>query len=176
MVKNIEKYNAVLKEYYDKIPSRDKIFYEELANNAISLGYYPTRDKTKSISISFRNNKVKYTIMKYTEETKNEFIWKFKFAANKKYSKIFEDMIKKHNELLIHKYSELYGFKNNFTCCNCKNCGNKKKLFYSYNHDDGKKYIVCSSVFFIHIDKISKEIVVEANELMKMQHNKMLEE
>jgi len=62
----MDKYNTILKEYLDIVSLEDKSLYEELANMAIILGYVPTRDKTKGISISFRNNKTKFTIMKMT--------------------------------------------------------------------------------------------------------------
>ena len=68
MDKNKEKYNNTLKEYLDIVSLEDKSLYEELANMAINLGYVPTRDKTKGISISFRNNKTKFTIMKFANE------------------------------------------------------------------------------------------------------------
>ena len=171
-MKNMEKYNNVLKEFLDIIPLENKIFYEELANKAIILGYVPTRDKTKCISISFRNNKSKYTIMKFAEETLNGF--QFKFSANKNYSKIFEESIKERNKIIRKKYAEKYNIKTNVTCFRCVNCGNVKKLFYSIRLDNGEKYILCGS--WIHINSISKEIVDEAGKMMKIQHEKICEE
>ena len=106
---NMEKYNTVLKEYLGLVSQENKNFYEELAKKAIALGYVPTRDKTKCISISFRNNKSKYTIMKFAEETLNGF--QFKFSANKDYSKIFEESIIEHNKVIRKKYAEKYKFK-----------------------------------------------------------------
>ena len=60
MSKNNEKYNEILKEFYEKIPFENRSHYEELASKAIALGYYPIRDKTKCLSISFRNKSVLY--------------------------------------------------------------------------------------------------------------------
>jgi hypothetical protein len=173
MVKNMEKYNIILKEYFDIIPLENRNLYEELATMAIILGYVPIRDKTKIISISFRNNKTKYTIMKFSEDTKDGF--KFKFAANKNYSKVFDESIKQYNEIMRQKYSEKYNFKNSLTCFGCRKCENTKKLFYSIEYNDGEKYIVCGT-FFIHINSLSKEIVEEAGRMMKIQHEKILEE
>jgi hypothetical protein len=83
MDKNTEKYNAILKEFLDAVPTENKNLYEELANFAINAGYTPTRDKTGIISISFRNNKIKFTVIKFSEDTKDGF--KLKFAANNNY-------------------------------------------------------------------------------------------
>jgi hypothetical protein len=175
MIKNMEKNSAILKEFYDRISSENKIFYEKLANHAISLGYNPTRDKTKLISVSFRNNRNKYTIMKFAEERKDEFVWKFKFAANKNYTKIFDESIKQYDEMLRRLYSERCNLKN-VTCLGCGKCNNQKKLFYTIEYDDGRRYTVCGGVAFVLINQISKEIVDEAGKMMQIQHEKIIEE
>jgi len=171
MDKNMEKYNATLKEYLDIVPPENKNLYEELANMAIIAGYTPTRGKTGVISISFRNNKAKFTIMKFSEDTKNGF----KFAANKNYSKIFDESIKKYDQYLRGLYSEKYNLKN-VTCFGCKKCSNVKKLFYTIKYDDGREYTVCGTVAFVYINQISKEIVDEAGKMIQIQHKKIIEE
>lgn len=172
MYKNLEKYNAVLKQYLDIVPPENKKHYEELANLAIATGYVPARDKTGIMSISFRNNKTKFTIMKFSEDTKNGF--KFKFAANVNYSKIFDENIKQYDEYLKGIFSERCNLKN-VTCLKCAKCGNKKKLFYIIKYDDGRKFTVCGTVSFVHIKQISKKIVEEAGKMMKIQHEKLIE-
>ena len=167
----MEKYNVILKEFYDRIPLSDKIFYEELANSAISLGYIPKRDKTKCISISFKNGKNKFTIMKFAEEKKDEFIWKFKFAANTNYSNIFDESIKQYDKVVRQSLTETYNIKNNITCFGCAKCVNVGKLFYTINYD-GKKIKVCGNIF-IHINQISKDIVEEAGKMMEIQHKEI---
>ena len=168
----MDKYNAIIKEYLDIVPLKNKSLYEELANMAITLGYVPKRDKTKIISISFRNNKTNFTIMKFSEDTIDGL--KFKFAANKKYSKIFDEGIKKYDEYLRGLYAEKYNLKN-VTCFGCAKCVNEKKLFYAIEYDDGRKYKVCGTVAFVHINQITKEIVEEAGNMMKIQHEKLIE-
>jgi hypothetical protein len=168
----MEKYNAILKEYLDIVPPENKSLYEELANMAIIAGYTPKRDKTGMISISFRNNKTKFTIMKFSEDTKDGF--KFKFAANKNYSKIFDESIKRYDRYLRGLYSEKYKLKN-VTCFGCKKCSNEKKLFYTIKYDDGGKYTVCGTVAFVYINQISKEIVNEAGKMIQIQHKKIME-
>ena len=172
MAKNMDKYNAILKEFFDIIPIENKNLYEELANMAIILGYVPVRDKTKSISISFRNSKAKFTIMKFADEMKNGF--RLKFAANKHYSKIFDESIKKYDEWLRKLYTEKYNLKN-ITCMGCVNCVNKKKLFYDIKYDDGREYKVCGGITFVDINKISEKIVNEAGKIMEIQHKKIIE-
>jgi len=169
----MEKYNVVLKEYLDIAPLENKSLYEELANTAIIAGYTPTRDKTGIISISFRNNKAKFTVMKFSADTKDGF--KFKFAANKNYSKIFDESIKRYDQYLRGLYSEKYNLKD-VTCFGCKKCNNAKKLFYTIEYDDGRKYTVCGTVAFVYINQISKEIVDEAGKMMQIQHEKLIEE
>ena len=166
MDKNMEKYNAVLKEYLNIVPPENKNLYEELANMAINAGYTPIRDKTGMISISFRNNKAKFTIMKFSEDTKDGF--KFKFAANKNYSKIFDESVKKYDQYLRGLYSEKCNLKN-VTCLGCKKCGNEKKWFYTIEYDDGRKYTVCGTVAFVYVSQISKEIVDEAGKMIRCQ-------
>jgi len=58
----------------------------------------------------------------------------------------------------------------------CVKCSNEKKLFYIIKYEDGRKYTVCGTVAFVQIDKISKEIVEEAGNMMKIQHKKLIEE
>jgi len=171
MDKKQEKYDAILKEFYEVIPSENKIFYEELAGAAIQLGYVPSRDKTKCISISFQNSKTKFAIMKFAEETKKGF--KLRFAANKKYSKIFDESVKQYSEKIRQGKPEK-DFKNS-TCFGCGKCGNHKKLFYTINYDDGRKHTVCGN-FFIHINTISKKIAEEAAKLMQTQHEALIAE
>jgi len=170
----MEKYNAALKEYLDIVSPENKNLFEELANTAIIAGYNPTRDKTKIISISFRNNKAKFTIMKFAEEGKNGYFWRFKFAACKSYSKIFDESVKKYDEYLRNLYSEKYNLKN-VTCMGCAKCCNEKKLFYTIKYEDGREYTVCGTVAFVQINNISKEIVEEAGNMMKMQHEILIE-
>jgi len=110
--------------------------------------------------------------MKFSEDTKDGF--KFKFSANKNYSKIFDESIKRYDQYLRGLYSEKYNLKN-VTCFGCKKCSNVKKLFYTIRYDDGRKYTVCGTVAFVYINQISKEIVDEAGKMIQIQHEKIVE-
>jgi hypothetical protein len=152
--------SEILNEFYKKLSAENKILYEDLANKAIELGYVPSRDKTKSLSFSFRNNKTKFTIMKFAEIRKDEYGWKFKFSANKSYSNIFDESLKFQME------------KNNFEfakCFGCKKCVNPKKLNYKIEYDNGKNYWICGLVFFIEIKTLTKEMLEEAGKMMQVQ-------
>jgi hypothetical protein len=72
-------------------------------------------------------------------------------------------------------YSEKYNLKN-VICMSCKKCCNEKKLFYTIEYDDGRKYKVCGTVAFVQIRQISKEIVDEAGKMIQIQHKKLIVE
>ena len=46
---------------------------------------------------------------------------------------------------------------------------------YIIKYEDGRKYTVCGTVAFVQINKLSKEIVEEAGNMMKIQHEKLIE-
>jgi hypothetical protein len=151
----------ILNEFYEKLSAEDKVLYEDLANKAIELGYVPSRDKTKSLSFFFRNNKSKFTIMKFAEIRKDEYGWRFKFSANKSYSKIFDESLKSQMKESDFKFAKCFG---------CRTCVNPKKLNYNIEYDNGKKYWICGLVFFIEIKTLTKEMVEEAGRMMRVQH------
>jgi hypothetical protein len=165
MVKNIVERNiGILKDFYDKVPSGDLNFYEELANKAISLEYYPKREKVSKISIAFSNRKTKKTILKF-DEGKEKCSFRIKFYANKNFSKIFSDSVKDVIEEFNFKYVGCYG------CGKCK----KEKLGYNVEYDDGRKYFRCGGEL-IPIKTITKDIVEETIKMMEIQHKGFLEE
>jgi hypothetical protein len=153
--------SEILNEFYEKLSAEDKTLYEDLANKAIALGYVPSRDKTKSLSFSFRNNKSKFTIMKFAEIRKNEYGWKFKFSANKNYSNIFDESLKSQMEESNFEFAKCFG---------CRKCVNPKKLNYNIEYDNGKHYWICGLVFFIEIKTLTKEVVEEAGRMIRIQH------
>jgi hypothetical protein len=150
-----------LNEFYEKLSAEEKSLYQDLANKAIELGYVPSRDKTKSLSISFRNNKTKFTIMKFAEIRKDEYGWRFKFSVSKSYSNIFDESLKSQMEESNFEFAKCFG---------CRICVNPKKLSYNIEYDDGRKYWICGLVFFIEIKILTKEIVEEAEKMMHIQH------
>ncbi|MDR2942286.1 MAG: hypothetical protein LBV17_06825, partial [Treponema sp.] len=79
-------YDVILNEFYDHISDEEKILYRSLAKKAIDLEYFPKREKTKDISISFSNRKTKKTLLKYCINGKGAYSWRLKFYANKEYS------------------------------------------------------------------------------------------
>jgi hypothetical protein len=157
----MKNHTEILSEFYEILSAEDKILYKALANKAIELGYVLSRDKTKSLSFSFRNNKTKFTIMKFAEIRKDEYGWKFKFSANKSYSKIFDESIKSQMEECDFKFAKCFG---------CRKYVNPKKLNYNIEYNDGRKYWICGLVFFIEIKTLTKEIVEEAGKMMRVQH------
>lgn len=59
-----EKQTKVMDELFSCIGSDYHEIYMDLTEYAISLGYNPIRNKTHDITIDFRKNKIKKTIMK----------------------------------------------------------------------------------------------------------------
>jgi hypothetical protein len=166
------KNDDILKEFYNKISSEDINLYKELAESAIKLGYMPKKDKQKNLSIAFSKNKVKKTILKFYGGDDNGkgksakgSCFKLKFYANKSYSIIFDKSIKKVIEQFDYKYVGCYG------CGRCK----KEKLGYTVQYEDGRKYFRCGFEL-IPIETISKEIVGEVIEMMKIQDKAFMEE
>jgi len=78
------------------------------------------------------------------------------------------------DEYLRNLYSEKCNLKN-VTCLGCVKCCNEKKLFYIIKYEDGREYTVCGTVAFVQINTISKEIVEEAGNMMKIQHETLIE-
>jgi hypothetical protein len=162
----------VLNEFYNIVSAEEKILYEELAEMAIKLGYIPKKDKQKNLSIAFSKNKVKKTILKFYGGDENGkgksakgTCFKIKFYANKEYSKIFDESIKKVIEQFDYKYVGCYG------CGKCK----KEKLGYNIKYDDGRKYFRCGFEL-IPIEIISNDIVKEVKEMMEIQDKAFLAE
>jgi hypothetical protein len=152
-------YDIILKEFYDHVSEEEKTLYENLAKKAIELGYFPKREKTKNVTISFSNRKTKKTLLKYSVNSKRIYGWRLKFYANKEYSKIFDQSIKEEIERFNFKYVGCYG------CGKCK----KEKLGYNIKYEDGTKYFRCGGEL-IPVKIISDDVVKEAVKMMDIQH------
>jgi hypothetical protein len=158
-------YDVILKEFYDHVSNEEKILYEDLAKKAIDLGYFPKREKTKNITISFSNRKTKKILLKYSVDSENMCSWRLKFYANKGYSKIFDQSIKEVIEKFNFKYVGCYG------CGKCK----EEKLGYIIKYEDGRKYFRCGGEL-IPIKIISNDVVKEALKMMEIQHLEFIKE
>lgn len=157
-----EKSRILLNEFLDAIPLKHRIMFNELAEYADNLGYIPKRTKTKNFSIDFSKSKVKKTIMKF-EDHDNGIPsrvpgLRLKFYANKTYSDIFEEGIKRVIEAFEGRYTGCYG------CGRCK--GDLEG--YTYRYPDGRSVFRCGSEL-IAIQNWHDGYLEEIKQLLKAQ-------
>lgn len=60
-----DKQAILIEEYIALIPERFRKLFNELAEYTVYLGYNPIRNKTQDLTIDFKKNKYKATIMKF---------------------------------------------------------------------------------------------------------------
>jgi hypothetical protein len=148
---------------FQRCPSEETELYKTLIKKAIELGYTPKKEnKSNGVMISLNNRKMKNTIiMLYSG--KDGVFWKFKFYANKNYTKTIDEILKQTFE----KFKYLY---NDGSCIDgrCGRCKGEKRG-YNIEYDDGRKYFLCG-FYLIPIRIISKDLVKEAVKMMETQH------
>lgn len=160
----------IMDEFLEHVDRKYHAMFTELAEFAISLGYRPVRNKTKDISIDFRNNKSRKTIMKMEEKEQKHKGYqygerklpglRFKFFASKDYSEIFTQGIQEVIEEFDGKYVGCYG------CGRCKN----EPEGYTFIYPDGRKVFRCGSEL-ISVFDFAEEHLAEIKRLMEKQAN-----
>lgn len=161
------KQSIVLEELLTTMDENYKSLFLELAEYAISLGYNPVRNKTQDVTIDFRNNKTKSTIMKVeVKEQKHDGYQygerkipglRLRFFASNEYSDIFKFGIKRVIENFDGKYTGCYG---------CGRCDGTQG--YTYVYPDNRTVFRCGSEL-ISIFDFSHNNVPEIKQLMKTQ-------
>lgn len=163
-----DKQLAVLEELFIFINNEQyKTMFLELAEYAISLGYKPVRNKTKDISIDFRKNKIKKTIMKMeAKEQKHDGNkcgernipgLRLRFFAAKDYSDIFKYGIQHVIEEFEGKYTGCYG---------CGKCNGTEG--YTFFYPDGRQVYRCGGELISVFDFAEKNLP-EIKLLLKTQ-------
>jgi hypothetical protein len=137
------KQTALIEDFLQVIGEDYRQMFKELSEFVMKNGYNPSRNKTQDLTIDFKNNQTKKTIMKFEQfEQKHDGLQykerlvpglRIKFYANKSYSKIFQDAVKRVIEAFDGKYTGCYG---------CGRCQNKPQG-YVYIYPDGKKVFRC---------------------------------
>jgi hypothetical protein len=168
-----EKHRVILNELLSNIDVKYKDMFLELAEYAISLGYNPIRNKTSDITIDFRKNKVKKTILKLETKEQKHAGYKcnernipglrLRFFAAKEYSNIFKDGIKNVIEEFEGKYTGCYG---------CGRCDGTEG--YNYIYSDGRQVYRCGSELISVFDFTEKDIP-EIKKLLKIQDHYYIE-
>jgi len=148
---------AFLDEFYNLLPADQVGLYREMADEAARLGFKPTREKTKHLSISFFSNKHRVAILRFAYDRKRpEF--RLKFFASKTYSPVFDLSIKRVLEQYHFKYTGCYG---------CGRCDGKEEG-YQVRYEDGREYFRCGSEL-IEIADLNEQIKGEVIELLRVQ-------
>lgn len=163
-----DKQTNLINEFLSHVNKDYHNMFLELAEYAITLGYTPVKNKTQDFSIDFRNNKFKKTIMKMEEKEQRHDTFKYgereipglrlRFFANKEYSDIFKNGIKRVIEEFDGKYVGCYG---------CGRC-NGAPQGYTYTYPNGKKVFRCGTELISIFDFTEKDIK-EIKSLMKCQ-------
>lgn len=162
-----DKHRQVLEELLPLVDEPYKDMFIQLAEYAVALGYNPFKNKTHAVSIEFRKNKTKRSILKLEQFEQKQDGGHYKeriipgirlrFFAVKEYSDIFKQGIKRVIEEFGGKYTGCYG---------CGRCDGAQG--YTYQYDDGRKVFRCGSEF-ISIFNFDKETLPEIKALMKAQ-------
>lgn len=108
-----EKQKAIMDELYSCIDNNYREMLVDLVEYTVSLGYHPVRNKTSDITIDFRKNKIKKTIMKLEakEQKHDGHLYgernvpglRLRFFAAKQYSAIFKHGIQRVIEAVWRK-------------------------------------------------------------------------
>ncbi|BCJ99529.1 hypothetical protein [Anaerocolumna chitinilytica] len=162
-----DKHQMVMNELLCQLEEPYRDMFLELAEYAVVLGYCPVRNKTQDITIDFRNNKVKKTILKMEQYEQKHDGCKYKettipglrlrFFAAKEYSDIFSQGIKRVIEDFGGKYTGCYG---------CGRCDGTQGYIYTY--EDGRSVFRCGSEL-VSVFHYKKDNLSEIKELMKTQ-------
>ncbi|GFZ33305.1 hypothetical protein CSC2_38310 [Clostridium zeae] len=162
-----EKQRSILNELLSYIDLKYNSMFLDLAEYAISLGYTPVRNKTSDVSIDFRKNKFKKTILKMEVNEQKHNGYKFgernipglrlRFFAVKEYSDIFSNGIQNVIEEYDGRYTGCYG---------CGRCDGSEG--YNFIYPDGRKVYRCGSELISIFDFTEKHIP-EIKELLRIQ-------
>lgn len=162
-----ERYKKILDELLYCINEAYRDMFLELAEYASHLGYHPVRNKTSDITIDFRKNNIKKTIMKmevyeqkhdgYKYKERNIPGLRLRFFAAKGYSDLFKHGIQRVIEEFGGKYTGCYG---------CGRCNGTEGYIYTY--PDGRQVYRCGSEL-ISIYNFNEENIPEIKNLLKMQ-------
>lgn len=162
-----DKQRAVTEQLLSQLDDSYRTIFAELAEYAVSLGYNPVRNKTQDVTIDFRNNRVKKTIMKFEVREQKHDGYKYgernhpglrlRFYASSDYSELFRHGIRNVIEEFEGRYTGCYG---------CGRCDGTEG--YTYLYPDGRQVYRCGSEL-ISIFDFSKDNIPEIKKLLSQQ-------
>lgn len=168
-----EKHRAILNELLLNMDVKYNGMFLELAEYAINLGYNPVRNKTCDVTIDFRKNKVKKTILKMEAKEQKHNGYKYgernipglrlRFFAAEEYSDIFKNGIQNVIEEYEGKYTGCYG---------CGRCDGTDG--YNYIYPDGRQVYRCGGEL-ISIFNFTVKDIPEIKKLLKIQDHYYME-
>jgi hypothetical protein len=147
-----------MEDYFATLADDERTIFSAIARYAFSLGYKARRDKTRTPGYSFTHNKVKKQILRFSS-SRGKPVLKLKFFASPRYSKFFQEAIRRVIEEYDYKYTGCYG---------CGNCDGTQG--YRYQYPDGREYYRCGTEL-IEITDIQNIPLAEMLELFKKQHD-----
>lgn len=162
-----EKQKMVMEELFDSMGDSHRAIFEELTEYAISLGYNPVRNKTHDVTIDFRNNCLKKTIMKMEAQEQRHDGCRYgerkypglrlRFYASNDYSELFRHGIRRVIEEFDGKYAGCYG---------CGRCDGTEG--YTYVYPDGRQVYRCGSEL-ISVFNFTEQDLPEIKKLLRHQ-------
>lgn len=159
-----EKKQMLLNDFLSKIPDKDKVLFQSIAEYAVVLGYQPKKTKTRIFQLDFTSNKLNKTILKLEapdEKYENNLPGiRLKFYANESYSNIFHEGIKRVIEAFDGRYTGCYG------CGKCKD----GLEGYTYLYPDGKSVFRCGGEL-ISITSWNESHLPEIRHLINTQND-----
>lgn len=159
-----EKHRVLVDALLQEMPEAYRNMYNEIAEYAISLLYYPKKTKTVLMGLDFFNRKLKKTVLKLeapnVKRDGNVPVLRLKFYANKEYSNIFQEGVRRVIEGFDGRYTGCYG------CGRCS--GNLEG--YTYVYPDGRKVFRCGGEL-ISIKDWNNEHLIEIKQLIKNQNS-----
>lgn len=157
-----DKAERLLNEFLEELPEESRSMYREIAEYAMSLGYFPKKTTSKDFALDFPKSRVKRTILKMEVHSNaiksNDPGLRLKFYACGEYSEVFQEGIRKVIEEFGGKYTGCYG---------CGRCGGKPEG-YTFRYPDGKKVFRCGGEL-IAVSGVGPEHVPEIRELIRKQ-------
>jgi hypothetical protein len=147
-----------MNDYFDTLADDEKPVFSAVAEFAFNLGYKAKRDKSKTLSYTFKHRSIKKHILRFSS-AKGKPIIKLKFFASPSYSELFREAIRTVIEEYTFQYTGCYG---------CGDCNGTQG--YMYKYPDGREYYRCGKELIDLMD-ITKIPVPEMLELFKKQHD-----
>ena len=144
-------------ELIQKLGDKQQAAFLAIAAKAVSLGYKPRKDRTKTPAYSFVSGKYRQTILRIIDDGKRVFI-RIKFYGAPRWSEEFDQALKRTIEESNFRYTGCYG------CGRCPGA----PVGYHIRYDDGRQYFRCG-MELIEFHDLDDSTLGEAERLLELQ-------